>query len=567
MTELHAQVQGDPALMAQVYKAQEAYLRAQEAASHTQSPTTTKGPIPLENHNTMENHNMQEHSTYAPQENYSMNALTTQGTKLVPAVLEDHVNGVTNNTKPTPSKAKSTKNKCPLTRAERRQLLTKLHSMNDWNAVIVDGPNVGRYLVRVEQPQPGDMPIVIADERRLRVRFAKPLVLGGKKVSLFDAWRNFKKVREIKGIIFAPGTTVPMPGFYNLWQGFAVKPVEGDCSLYLQHIKDVIASGNEAHYRYILAYMADAVQHPAEKPGVALVLRGDEGVGKGMFISGFGALFGRHFKHLRHSSQLVGKFNAHLQDAIVVFADEALWGGDRQLEGTLKGLITEKEMQVEPKGKDAYTVKNHVHLMVAANEDWPVPAGKDARRFCVLDVPPTHKDDIDYFAAIVKEMDHGGREALLYMLQHYDTTQVDLRIVPKTDALLEVKQHSMRPIEQFWQNCLENSANRTGIPGWFPEVRTTEFLADFAAFATRTSDRSTATHVGMALKKLLPAGFQKCELTRGGVTGMYYLFPPYWGCVRKFEAILGHTLTLSSVMDEVPVDTAVQADAAEDAGD
>ena len=102
--------------------------------------------------------------------------------------------------------------------------------------------------------------------------------------------------RQYQGIVCNPEQEVE--GYYNLWRGFAVEPIEGDCSLYLQHIQDNIASGNEQLYTYILAWMADAVQHPGQRPGVSLVLRGKQGVGKGVFVTQFGKLFGRHFKHL-----------------------------------------------------------------------------------------------------------------------------------------------------------------------------------------------------------------------------------------------------------------------------
>ena len=114
-------------------------------------------------------------------------------------------------------------------------------------------------------------------------------------------------------------------------------------------------------------FLADAVQYPSTRPGVALVLRGDQGVGKGVFISNFGKLFGAHFKHVSSSHHLVGNFNSSLKDALIVFADEAFWAGDKASEGRLKALITEDTNVIEMKGRDAFPVKNHVRLFVASN--------------------------------------------------------------------------------------------------------------------------------------------------------------------------------------------------------
>lgn len=179
--------------------------------------------------------------------------------------------------------------------------------------------------------------------------------LGG--VGLGVAWFSHHARRQYEGIVFAPGKDVS--GYYNLWQGFAVEPKEGDCSLFLDHIRDNICNGKEEHYEYILAFMANIVQEPWDLPGVALVLRGKQGTGKGAFVTEFGELFGPHFKQLSHSKQLTGHFNSHLGDALVVFADEAFWGGHKDQEGVLKALITEERLMVEPKGLNAFEVKNH----------------------------------------------------------------------------------------------------------------------------------------------------------------------------------------------------------------
>lgn len=78
-----------------------------------------------------------------------------------------------------------------------------------------------------------------------------------------------------------------------------------------------------------------------------------------------------------------------------------------------------------------------------------VPAGLGERRFMVLDVPKTHKDDYEYFKDIMNQMNNGGREAMLYDLMHYDYSHVNLRRIKKTNALLEQQIYSMSMIQQY----------------------------------------------------------------------------------------------------------------------
>ena len=66
------------------------------------------------------------------------------------------------------------------------------------------------------------------------------------------------------------------------------------------------------------------MQDPTEKIGTSIVLRSDtQGTGKGTFINIFGELFGKHFLTISSPRHLVGHFNTHLIDNLILFADEA----------------------------------------------------------------------------------------------------------------------------------------------------------------------------------------------------------------------------------------------------
>ena len=82
----------------------------------------------------------------------------------------------------------------------------------------------------------------------------------------------------------------------------------------------------------------------------------------------------------------------------------------------LKGMITEDYILVEPKGKDAFKVKNNANFIFASNNDWVVPAALEERRLFTMDVSENHMNDSKYFASIYEEMDNGGREAMLFDL-------------------------------------------------------------------------------------------------------------------------------------------------------
>jgi len=333
-----------------------------------------------------------------------------------------------------------------------------------------------------------------------------PVPVSDKKtVSQVTFWIQHRDRRTYDAIGMWPDGGAPA-GAYNLWRGFSVEPKPGDCSLYLDHWRDVICAGNREHYRWAIAWMAQAVQRRAEKPGTAIVMRGGEGVGKGTAAQGFGCLFGQHFVHVTSTRMVTGNFNAHLKDALVVFADEAVFAGDPAQRGALYGLITEDTLMVEPKFVDAIPIRNYTRVLMASNNDWVVPAGRDARRFFVLDVADTRRQDHAYFAAIHRQLESGGDAALLHHLLHHDYRGVNLREPPATAALLENKLHSLGPVEKFWFDVLLRGTLAAHEHGWSGWISTAALHAQYVEHAQRAgvARRGSETELGMALHKLVP---------------------------------------------------------------
>jgi hypothetical protein len=269
-------------------------------------------------------------------------------------------------------------------------------------------------------------------------------------------WWNYEGRRQYDGMRFEPGSPEVLDGnVFNSWRGWGVEPKEGSCPLYLALLRDIICNENLEHYEYLLNWMADAIQRPGDLPGIAVALRSGQGTGKGLFATHFGALFGVHFAHISQPEQIYGKFNAHLVESVLAFADESFFAGDARHASVLKAMITEPTQMLERKGVDAVPVKNCTHLILSSNNDWIIPAGHDERRWFVLDVSEAHKQEKKYYEPIDREMKSGGREALLHMLLHRDLTGANIRDVPKTEALADQKLHSARGMDSFIMTICE----------------------------------------------------------------------------------------------------------------
>jgi hypothetical protein len=244
-----------------------------------------------------------------------------------------------------------------------------------------------------------------------------------------------------------------------MWKGFAVQPKGGleNIPLFHELLDEVICSGNERWAIYLWGWLANMVQCPEEKPGVAIVMRSDaQGVGKSRFVKYIGSLLGRHFRTVTHGSHIHGNFNGHLKDTLLLFGDEAVWGGDRSTESILKQLITEPLMIIEMKGKDVFEVRSYLRLMLATNSEWAAPVSLTDRRCFVLDVSNSRKNDHDFFKKLIDEQNHGGSEALLNALMDFDLSDFEVRNIPETPARLDQKFLSMDMIQKWWVEVLSD---------------------------------------------------------------------------------------------------------------
>jgi Family of unknown function (DUF5906) len=365
------------------------------------------------------------------------------------------------------------------------------------------------------------------------------------EIAAAEYWLEHPNRREYAGLVFNPGREAP--GFYNLWRGFAYSPSPGSCQLFLEHIKDNICNGDTTLYNWVIGWYADIFQHPGKKCGTALVYRGPPGVGKSIVNDTFGKLLGDHYVPLADQSYLTGSFNAHLVQCLLLHAEEAFWAGDKRAEGKLKDLVTSQRHAVQFKYVDINFVDNHIRLAISSNETWAVPAAMSERRFAVIDVGKGHMQDIPYFAKIDAELQNGGYEALLDYLLNFDLSAVNLRVIPKTAALLEQKIESMPPLEKWWIETLVEGR----LPGGCYEQNSCPAAALFDRFLTHAKItwsnklRPIQTQLGMFLKKMTNKGMTKSRQTYQTSLrdeyGYVYNFPALSACREEFEKQMQQT--------------------------
>lgn len=362
-------------------------------------------------------------------------------------------------------------------------------------------------------------------------------------------WLQHPMGRYYDTVVFAPG--IDTPGSYNLWKGFAFDAdPSGSCSLYLDHIKANICSDNEEWYDYLLNWMAWCVQFPAQPGQVAVVLRGEQGVGKGVFAEHFGRLWGWHFLHVTDSKHLVGSFNAHMRNCVVMYADEAFASDDKRAESMLKTLVTESTIVTEAKGVDAEPTANYIHLILASNNEHVVAAAEHERRFFALKVAPGKRQDATYFSAIAKQMQDGGYGALLAFLMSRDVSEFNVRKMPKTGELTRQKEQSLKIEDEWWYDKLQDREILPGR-GWPEYVYAGDLMYDLSEYTKKRHSYATARRLTKYLETVTAGKIVRCQLNlktpvlvthpngeRIEVLRPYVFYlPPVEDCMRFWEAM------------------------------
>ena len=245
-------------------------------------------------------------------------------------------------------------------------------------------------------------------------------------------------------------------------------------------------------------------------------------------------VFGPHGMQIYHREHLTGEHNKHLQNRLLLCADEAVWAGDKEAERRLKGMVTEKTLTIEPKGIDAFNWRNRLGIVMSTNDKWVVPASWDERRYAVFDVNPIYMQQREYFEPLFREIDGGGAAAMLYDLLRLDLNGWHPRYdIPQTQALVDQKVQSLDGLDQWWLAKLSTGETPTpekGNPRWVLSKRLYREAVDHNARTKYVTD----TEFGRFL-----AGMGCEHKSNGKAWG--WVFPPLTEARRAWEIRMNGT--------------------------
>lgn len=375
----------------------------------------------------------------------------------------------------------------------------------------------------------------------IQTTYSNKVVQEGKnQIELGKWWVKHAERREYKSVFFDPSKGKEDNGCLNLWEGITTQPVKGEWKVVIKHIYKVLCNCDQIKFEYTMKWMAWLMQNPGSRPEVAIIFKGKEGAGKGFIFTQLTKVFGEHGMNISSREHLTGKFNSHLARTVFLFADEAYYPGDKDVEGILKQLISEERMPTEAKFRDVGLSKNFLHIAMSTNQDWVIPAHEDSRRYFINEVDnqyaknqTTDAKRKSYFDTLWGCMSNGGREAMVYDLLRMDLTNWHPRdSMPDTDEMHRQVYLSLRPEKRVALTFIDEGV----LPG------TTNTTGEYKATSSRLQDyldKLEPTCNKMSMKKRMQVFKTLGVERRREAKGMFWVFPSLDEMKKNWEKTNG----------------------------
>lgn len=312
-----------------------------------------------------------------------------------------------------------------------------------------------------------------------------------------------------------------------------VKPVKGDCTLYLDHLKNIICAGDEISYTYLIGWLAHLFQQPDVKPNVAIVLKSVEGTGKGTMANPILEILGPHGNQTNGAYAIAGRFNGLIASRLFIFADEVDLT-EKHVADKLKGIISEPSVNLERKGLEIEPLPNYCRLMFASNHTRVLNAGIRERRYLVLEPSSEKAQDSVYFEKLWAWIKDNGASKLLHYLLNVDLSEFNPYKCPQTKALIAEKLDNLSGVNRYFYNQIMLSEPFGGKA----RINANELVDDFIKWSKEDDIKvNIASARSLTGKMMAKLNIEVCGRSDRG-QGKFYDLPTRIELVQQFAYFL-----------------------------
>lgn len=329
--------------------------------------------------------------------------------------------------------------------------------------------------------------------------------IEGKKKHFMDLWTDDEDIRLYDYIEFAPPPSKLYKDTYNLYNGLrAEKDLQdievGNIDRILKHIY-YLCGENQTNTDYMLDMMASKVKYPGKLPGVGIILKSIQGVGKNLLADFFGnhILGARYYLCDSNADTFLGRFGCGLKNKLLCVMNEVSGKDTFGKDGILKNFITDDKIRYEAKNVNHLHINNFAMIWFFTNNENPLPIEPTDRRLVAFECSAVQRTIPNYFEDLVKDMkDETIQKGFYDYLMNRDIED-DYNFEknrPVTETYKIMKQNSIPVMIRFFKWYNEEKFKDENI-------KSKDLWNDYQEFLTETKTKCdmNSNKFGMALQK------------------------------------------------------------------
>lgn len=273
-----------------------------------------------------------------------------------------------------------------------------------------------------------------------------------------NRWLEDPDKREYDRMVFRPGLEVS-PREFNIFRGFAIKPVEGDWSL-MKELLMLCVNEEQGAYDWVENWLASLFQKPHQKTQVCIINQGRKGACKDTFWGLVLDMIGKthSFNTSTPEHNLFARFNSSIANKLLNKIEEGNFQVNKANEDIFKALITSETINLEQKGHDSITMDNLMNFVMTTNHEVPILISDDERRFAAFKASDKRVGDIPYWTSVYKRLETEKEKILsayMYHLLNKDIKDFCPRPAYKTQYYYDIAQTSIPYHARFFQQQIE----------------------------------------------------------------------------------------------------------------
>ena len=339
-----------------------------------------------------------------------------------------------------------------------------------------------------------------------------------KRMSFISEWLLDQNMRCYDSMDSIPPPLICPPTVFNTWvdspyESQKILPDDPDFDIeavktFTEHI-EILSGRNKETFDYVINWVAQSIQRPAEKMGVALNFISSQGVGKNIFTDALTRLYGGTNKKLETSQperDVWGSFNEGLLDAFLIVLSETDKRNSVGHDGKIKALITDETMTINPKGKKGFPMQSYHRVIQNSNNEDPTMTSKDDRRNVIIRCSDEMRGNKEYFDNLISAINRpNAMRSIYWSFKVLDISGFKRGTRIETAYHTDIIEHNANPLDLFMMWIVENN---TGVL----ELSSVELLGMFVQwkeqcrfkFGENMNVLSLIKKISLQLK--LPAG-------------------------------------------------------------